>query len=81
MRCLSRELNPSVAKFLAENIATVSDFKKTPFLKKINPPASPGAKKKGAGWAQYRLPKKMSPAHAAPQTWVGVGFEPPEKIF
>ena len=57
------------------------EFYENPIFKENKSARVPWGKKKVAGWAQYRRPKKIAPAQAAAQTWVGVGFEPLEKIF
>ena len=52
---------------------------KTPFLKKINPRASPGAKKNVAGCPDYRRPKKIAPAHGAALNRVEMASETHQK--
>ena len=46
-------------KISARNIIPVSDFKKTPFLKKINPPAAPEAKKMSRDVQSIAARKKL----------------------
>ena len=57
------------------------EFYENPIFKENKSARGPWGKKNAAGCPEYRRPKIIAPAHAAAQTWVGVGFEPTEKNF